>query len=162
MQIVEHQHEGPGPRKALEQLTHRAMSAVALVLERSSGTGIEPRQRGKDVRQLGPNVLVECLEAKRLEALNVLLERIDEQPERQISLELRCRSVEHELPARVGATRELREESGLADPGLTHQHERSGSPAPQPDKRVIECSACLGAPNELLANRSHFPRSRRE
>ena len=112
------------------------------------------------MRELGTNVVVECLEATRLKPLDVLVERVDEHPEGQVSLELRCRPVEHELPTRVGASRELGEQTGLADPGLTHQRERGRPPTIELGKRGVEHAARLGAPNEMLAYRGHL-RSRR-
>jgi hypothetical protein len=108
------------------------------------------------VRELGTNVVFECLEATRLKPLDVLVERVDEHPERQISLELRCRPVEDELPTLVSARRELSEQAGLADPGLTHQRERNRPPTVELGKRVVEHAARLGAPNEVLAYRDHF------
>ena len=101
------------------------MASVALVLEHSCAVCREPRERRKDVSELGTNVVFKCLEATRLKPLDVLVKRIDEHPEGQISLELRCRPVEDELPTRVSASRKLSEQTGLADPGLTDQRERS-------------------------------------
>ncbi len=106
--------------------------------------------------ELGTNVVFKCLEATRLKPLDVLVKRIDEHPEGQISLELRCRPVEDELPTRVSASRELSEQTGLADPGLTHQRERGGPPTVELGKRGIEHAARLGAPNEVLAYQSHI------
>jgi hypothetical protein len=77
------------------------------------------------VRELGTNVVAECLEATRLKPLDVLVERVNEHPEGQISLEFRCRPAEDQLPTRVSASRKLSEETGLADPGLTQQREHS-------------------------------------
>jgi hypothetical protein len=96
----------------------------------------------------------------RRKARDVLVKCVDEYPEGQISLELRCRPVQDELPTRVSASRELSEQSGLADPGLTRQSERSRPPAVELGKRVVEYAARLCAPHELLADRDHL-RSRR-
>jgi hypothetical protein len=136
------------------------VTAVALVLERRLTGWPEPRECGKYERQLGTNIVVECLEATRLEPRNVLVERVDEHPEGQVSLKLRCRAVEDELPTRVGAGRKLSEETGLADPRLTDQRERPRPPTVEVRKCVVEHAARLCAPNELLAYRDHF-RSRR-
>jgi hypothetical protein len=156
VEVVEHEHEWLGRGESFEQLAHRPVAAVALVLKRSAAGRREPRQRGKDVRELGTNVVFECLEAARLKPLDVLVERVDEHPEGQISLKLRCRPVEDELPTLVSASRKLSEQAGLADPGLTHQRKRSRSPTVQLGKGVVEHAARLGAPNELLAYRDHF------
>ena len=64
------------------------------------------------------------------------------------------------MPTRIGPGRKLGEQTGLADPRLTHQRERSGPPAVELGEHVVEHTARLGAPNEVLAYRDHF-RSRR-
>ncbi len=112
------------------------------------------------MRELGANVVFECLEATWLEPLDVFVKRVDEHPEGQISLELGCRPVKDELSTRVSASRELREQTGLADPGLTHQRKRYRPPTVELGKRTVEHAARLGAPDELLAYRNHI-RSRR-
>jgi hypothetical protein len=160
VKIVEHEHQRPARRQSLEQLAHRAVTSVALVRERCLTGWLEPREGGKDERQLATNIVVECLEATRLEPRDVLVECVDEHPEGQISLKLRCRPVEDQLPPRVSASRKLNKQTGLTDPGLTHQRERSRPPTLQLGKRVFEHTARLGAPNELLAYRDHS-RSRR-
>ena len=76
------------------------------------------------MRELGTNVIFERLEATRLKPPDVLVERVDEHPEGQVPLELGCRPVQDELPTPVSASRELSEQTGLADPGLAHQRER--------------------------------------
>ena len=112
------------------------------------------------MRELAADVVIEGLEATRRKPLDVLVERVDEHPERQIALELRCRPAENEVPTRIGPDRKLREETRLADAWLTHERKRSGPPPVQLGERVIERTARLGAPNEVLGDRDHF-RSRR-
>ncbi len=157
VEIVEHEHQRPARRQSLEQLTHRAVTAVALVLERCLTGRLESSERGKHERQLGTDIVAECLEAMRREPRDVLVERVDEHPEGQISLELRCRPVEDELATPVGASGKLGEQTGLADPGLTHQRERGRPPTVELGEHVVEHAARLGAPNELLAYRDHLP-----
>ena len=74
----------------------------------------------------------------RLESLDVLVERVDEDPERQITLELRGGSGEDELLASVGAGGELGEQPRLADTGLAHDFDRRGQPAVELGKGVIK------------------------
>ncbi len=45
VEVVEHEHERPALRKGLEQRAHRAMGAIALVLNRRIARGRERRQR---------------------------------------------------------------------------------------------------------------------
>ena len=155
VEIVEHEHQRPARRQSLEQLAHRPVSAIALVLERCLSGRREPSERGKDERQLGTNIIVECLEATRLKPRDVLVERVHEHPEGQVALKLRCRPGEDELPPRVSASRKLDEQTGLADPGLTDQHERSRPPAVELGEGIVDHAARLCAPYKLLAYGDH-------
>ena len=65
-------------RKLLEQLAHRAVAAIALVLQRHLMSTPERRQRRENVPELRPDVVVQGGEAGWLQALDVLVERIDE------------------------------------------------------------------------------------
>ncbi len=156
VEIVEEQHQWRGRRQALEQLAHRPVTAVALVLERRPGRRPEPGECGQNERQLGSDVVVERLEAARLEPRHVLVERIDEHPEGQVSLELRGRPVEDQRPTRVSTSRELTEQARLADARLAHQREGARPPGFGLGESGIEHAASLGAPNEVLATRDHF------
>ena len=155
MEVVEHQHQRRGRSESLEQLAHRAVGSIALVLEHGDARCLEPSQRGKHVRELATDVVVEGLETRRRKALDVLVERVDEHPERQVSFELRGRAVENEVPTRIGPGSKLPEQAGLADPRLAHQRKRSGAPPVQPVEDVVEHTARFGAPNELLGDRAH-------
>jgi hypothetical protein len=59
------------------------------------------------MRELRPNVIVEGVEVRRVETLDVLINCIDEYGEGQVLLEFRGRAGEHELPALLRARREL-------------------------------------------------------
>ena len=156
MEVVEHEHERLGRRQPLEQLAHRAVAAVALVLERRppAASRTEPaRERRARAR---------CERRRRAPrgdaavAREVLVERVDEHPERQVrsssDADPRARGA-----ARVGASGELREEARLADPRLAHQRERSGPPASSSARASSSDAAGLGAPNEVLGYRDHSP-----
>ena len=58
-------------------------------------------------------------------ALDVLVQRVHEEPERQLALELRRAAREHQPAAPVGAARQLGEQPRLADPRLALELERS-------------------------------------
>ena len=88
VEVVEHQHQRRGRSESLEQLAHRAVGSIALVLKHGSAGCLEPSQRGKHVRELATDVVIQGLEARRRKALDVLIERVDENPERQVPLEL--------------------------------------------------------------------------
>ncbi len=157
MDVVEHEHERVRRRKALEQLPCGAVAAVALVWEVALTGRREPRLRREHERERTADLVVERIAATRLEALQVLVDCIDEDPEGQVALELRRGSREHEVTACVRARDQLREKPALADSGLAHQLEHSGTRAIQLGKRAIEFAELVGAPNELLAKHGHFP-----
>src|SRR5262249_60511072 len=91
VKVVEHEHERSALREPLEQRAYGPVNAVALMLKRNH-VGVRPwRQRWKHVRKLGLHITVESSEPSRFEALKVLVERVDEHSERQVSLELRRR-----------------------------------------------------------------------
>ena len=112
---------------------------------------------GKHVPELGARVVVERLQAARLEALDVLVERVDEHPERQVALQLGGAPGEHELPPLVRARGQLAEQAGLADPGLADQFQGSRAAPPEPVERLVERRQLGGAPDEVLGKRGHVP-----
>ena len=97
VEVVEHEHERLGGRELFEQLPHRAVGPVALV---HGGLGA-PRPESPATGSTCPSparTQRPAVEAPRIEALDVLVERVDEDPERQVLLELRPRSGEHDVP----------------------------------------------------------------
>jgi hypothetical protein len=155
VEIVENEDERPEPGEVLEQGAHRPVAAVALVLDRDVVAAREREERGEDVRELRAHVLVETLERGRVEPADVLVERVDEDGERQVTLELRRGAGEDEAPSRVSPTGELHEQASLADPGLADELDHA---------RLIEHPECLverfelfGPPDEMLATQGHFP-----
>jgi hypothetical protein len=100
--------------------------------------------------KLGANVVVQGGEAGRAEAPDVLVERVDEDRERQILLQFRCRAGEDEVAARLGAMRELPEQPGLADPGFPGQLDRARATSIELGQDLVERSELIGTPNEGL------------
>ena len=155
MDIVEHEHERLGGREALEQLPHGAMRAVALVLERSLARFGELGQRRQHPSELGAHIVVERLQAARIEPRHVLVEGVHEHPEGQIRFELGRAARQHDLPQRVGPLRQLGEHAGLADSGLPEEHDRGRLGALEPGHGALDRTDFLGAPDELLGDRGH-------
>src|SRR3954453_13151659 len=119
--VVEHKHERPRLREELQERTHRPMYAVALVFQRQDGRSRDPRKGGKDLRELRQHVLVELLQATRIESAQVLVKRVDENRERKLPFELGTGSCKDEPALGIGATGELPEQAALADPGLAYE-----------------------------------------
>jgi hypothetical protein len=109
------------------------------------------QQRWEDVRELGLDVVVERREPFRVQAFHVLVERIHEDGERQVPLELRCRPEEDEVAAFFRASGEFLEQPCLADPGLADELDRDGAPPIELGQDPIERTELLGAPDEVIA-----------
>ena len=161
MDVIEHEHERRAGGDALEQLAHGPVGAVALVLQRRTGCGLLARHRREHQLELGAHLAVERAQAARLQARDELVERVDEDPERQVGLELRRAAAEHDVPARVGVGGELGEQARLADPGVAHQQRRRRPCPLQPLHRVFQRAELRGAPDEVLGHQGHLDDSGR-
>ena len=76
------------------------------------------------MRELSLDSAVEHGEPARLQARDILIQRVDKHRERQVVLELRRRAGQIEVPARPGASGEPPQQPGLADPRFArHEHE---------------------------------------
>jgi hypothetical protein len=102
------------------------------------------------LRQLRANVVVEELEPSRIQPDQVLVERVNEDPERQIPLELRAGSRHHEVFTRVGARRQLGEQARLADPRLPGDFDRGRPPPSELAERSIERVELGVPPDEMF------------
>src|SRR5262245_26993390 len=101
------------------------MAAVALMLERHLVPVSERRERWEDVRDLRLHVAVERVEEAGFETVDVLVQRVDEDRERKLTLELRCRPPKIDVAALLRAVRQLAEQACLADSGLADELDRS-------------------------------------
>ena len=123
LDVVEDERHGLGHSEALDQLPHRMVRAEPL----SGGRGPRPRaeraQRGKDARQLPLIVGGQPVEGVRLERGEVLVECIDHQAERQLTLELRCAARQGKEPGFVRHPQQQIHEPGLADPRLARNEQ---------------------------------------
>jgi hypothetical protein len=158
VEIVEDEDEWPRPGEVLDQRAHRTVAAIALVLDRHVVCARQRRQRREDVRELRAHVLVQPVECGRIEPAHVLVEGIDEDRERQVSLELRSRAEEHERPLRIRPGGELGEQAGLPDPRLPDELDRSG--LIELPEYLIEQFELFGSPDEMLVTQGHFPSCR--
>ena len=101
--------------------------------------------------------LAERVQAVRLESPDVLVERVDEDPEREIALELGGGPAEDEVSARVRASAGFGQQAGLPDARFADQRQRCRRRSVrQPDERGVDDVARLGAPNEVLASGGHL------
>ncbi len=159
VQVVEDQHQRLGRSEQLEQLAHRAVGAVPLVLQRRPAAVVERAEARKDVRELRASLAVQTLEPPRVEPFGVLVERVDEDPERQIALELRRGAGEHQVAAPVGARGELGEQARLADARLPDELDRAGEALLEIRQDLVEHVELRGTPDEFLRRGDHVASS---
>jgi hypothetical protein len=78
---------------------------------------------------------------------DVLVQGIDPHPEGQLTLELGAAPGKHQMPAPPALGRQLREQTGLPDPGLPHHEHPSGPAAVERIHRTMQ-----GGPLTLSAD----------
>ena len=116
---------------------------------------------GKTCASSGSDVVVQGGESRWLETLDVLVQSIHVDRERQVSLELRRRAREDEVPARLREPGELAEQPRLADPRLSDQLDRAAREASiELVEDVIERTELVGTPDEVRGRRGHGPPAR--
>jgi hypothetical protein len=131
------------------------VAAVSLMLGSTRAVDDEPGKRREDRRERDAELLVQRVPPTRLEAAEVLVDRIDEHPEGQVTFQLRCPAREHQLCALVGTCDQLRDEATLADPGFADQLERSWLALLHLGERELELAELLGAPDEVRGKHGH-------
>ena len=86
--VVEDEHERLRRGEPLEQRARRPVHAVALVLEHRRGGRRALRERGQDLGELRLHVGRQPVEHARVQTGHEGVERVDEDPEGQVALEL--------------------------------------------------------------------------
>jgi hypothetical protein len=126
------------------------VAAIALLLEGHYVTASEPGERREDLCELRSDLVVEDREPSRLQARDVLVQGIDEDGQRYVTLEFRRCPGQSEVPARRGAGDELLEQSGLADPRLAHHLDGARMPAIEAVQGTLEHTEFVITPDEVL------------
>ena len=108
MEVVQDEHQRLGGRQSLQELSHGAVDPVALALQSRRVAASEVGERREHPRELRPHLVRQVAEATRLDALDVLVERVDEHPEGDVALEVGRRSSEHDVASSVGPVGEPR------------------------------------------------------
>jgi hypothetical protein len=155
MHVVEHQDQRLRQREQLEQVAYGAMRSEAFVLDSgpyAGGMGVKGREDVAELRAIG---LVQRGQAAELQSLEVLVERIDEDPERELTLELRRAPRQHGPPLRVRTSGELPEQTGLPDTRFPGQLDGPAPPFMELVQSVIEHRNLSVASHESLDSEGH-------
>jgi hypothetical protein len=124
VQVIEQQGDRALAAQELQERTHGAVIAEPL---RRAGCRCRKRLsvRGRGRRQDGRQIRADGLHAPRVERRDVVVERIDGEPERDRALVFGRPALQHEHPCGRGALAHRRHQGALADAGLTEHAERA-------------------------------------
>ena len=147
--VIEREHQRLPARQPLEYAPDRVVEPVPLgALPPARAAFRLPGQRREDLGELPRDVFVKRPEHDRLERAEVVVERVDDQAERDVELELGRAALEHQIPTILAAATELREQPRLPDPGLTHDLHAPRLAGSELVKRSFEFSELAGTANE--------------
>jgi hypothetical protein len=104
------------------------------------------------VCELRSHILLEPVTATWLETLQVIVEGIDEDREREVPLELRTGPGQYEQVACIAALTELGEQPALADSRLAGELESGGPPVVDHVENVVENCALRATSNEPIGH----------
>ena len=148
VEVVEHEHERPRLRELLEQLAHRAVAAVALVLGRTARPSASADSDGKTcassactsssraASRSGSRLATYSSSASTKTENGRSCSNSDADPTRT-----RC-------PRSSARAASSREQARLADPRLAHQLERAGPARVELVEQLLERVELVGAPDE--------------
>jgi hypothetical protein len=125
--VVEREQDRPFGGQVLERGPDRLVAPVSLHLQRALEPSRRAGQRWQQCRELGQAVGVDRPQRRRFEPPEHVVERIDDQPERHVLLQLAAASGDHREALRLGAHSQLRQQPGLADAGLADERDRGAS-----------------------------------
>jgi hypothetical protein len=160
MQIVEQQYERTVRGEHLQHAADGPMGPIARISmpRRGAGLGRPGRQH---LGKVGADVVAHPVQAVRAGCPQIFVERVDEQPERQVLLELRGACGQHQHAARVGTRTQLGQQPALADAGLAgQQHDRRpsrGEPAQHLAERVQLGDPADRAATMIRHRQAHLP-----
>ena len=153
MQVVEHEDQRFRGCERLQQLPDRAVHSVPVAAGgRAVGGGLERRE---DAREVGERLGLEGIQPPLLQCLEVLVERVDEHPERQVRLQLRAAAGEHDVAERVAAAGKLAEQARLPHSRLAAELQRTKLPPLEVGERISDHAEFSGTPDELVGRLGH-------
>ncbi len=106
--------------------------------------------------ELRPDVVLERRDELRVDSSHVLVERVDEEREREIALQLGCRAREDEISLGVRPCAELGEEPCLADARLADEQNSDRAPPIELGPDSIQRAELLRTADEVAGLCAHF------
>ncbi len=125
LQIIEREQQWPRRRQTLEQLPRRKVSPEPLCRGPEDCARRAHRTECWKHRSQLPELLRgNAVKRACVKRGQVTVKRIDEQPKREVALQLGRPALQHQTTNRLGVARQLRDQRALADTRLaTHDHE---------------------------------------
>jgi hypothetical protein len=156
--IVQQQRQRSLRPHPLQEGTHRPRHTVTLARRRHRLYRRQRPNRRQHRRQLAQLPTLELLDrpGKRRIA-HKRLERIQQERERQITLELGGPTLEHQQTKLLRPPRKLPKQARLPNPGLAPQRHRPRTPLLDLNKRPLERRKLLAAPHQHGSQLGHTP-----
>jgi hypothetical protein len=134
VQVVEREHDRGARGEQLQQRAQRVVGAVALGLQRRRSL---VREAGQDAAEVGQASL-ERTQRLPSQRVHVVVQRVHEQPERQIALQLGRPTLQDQAIALVGSLAQRGQESRLSDARLAREREHRRGPALELLQQLVE------------------------
>ena len=144
MEVVKEEHQRLRDGQMLEQRSRGAVRPVALMQDRLGGSR-RVGQRREKLSELRANTSVEPFQPPGIETLDVVVQRVDEDPVGEVLLELGAGSAQNDVTARGGTGAQLREQPALPDPRGTNQLDRPRRTALERRQRSVKRVQLSGA-----------------
>ena len=152
--VVEGEHERLGGRQPLDQLAHGAVRAVALVLRDGAAARRWIRERRQHVREFAAHLIAQGRHEPRVQSGDVLVEGVDEDPERQVALQLGCAAAETDAPQASARLASSANRRVLPIPARLGSRAAPSTVA-QFAERMIDCVQFGGAPDKWVGDLGH-------
>jgi hypothetical protein len=123
MDVVEREHNTTGLSERLKKGADGAMSPEALVMQPACTTVPEPLDTGRDGGKLIGLSANQALQAIAAQRRGIVPQSVDHHSERQILLHLGGAPTQDKVSAIICPSRQLVQETRLADPGLAAQRD---------------------------------------
>jgi hypothetical protein len=114
------------------------------------------------MRELCLDLIVECRDPGRLQARDVVVQRVHEDRERQVPFQLGRRTGQDELPAPLRAGGQLPQQPRLADPRLPRQLDHARTAPAELSENLVDGPKFLGAPDQVHGKHGTFPQIQRK